>query len=209
VLKAARSVRVVSQILKREVETLGVRAPIVVLPIFVDISKFKEIVHERHPAFQHTIVWLGRFEAEKDPLKAIAILADVRRELPDTGLVMLGSGTVEPLLKARVHKLGLTGWVDFPGWQPPANYFAQADVVVCTSQFEGFGASIIEALAAGVPVVAPDVGVAREAGATVVAREQLAKAVFEALTRPQKGVLALPLHSAEEWAAAWAASLAG
>lgn len=63
----------------------------------------------------------------------------------------------------------------------PAVFLETADVVLCTSLYESWGASIVEALAAGVPVVAPDVGVAKEAGATVVPRAQLAEAVVRVL----------------------------
>ena len=62
-------------------------------------------------------------------------------------------------------------------------------------------------LAAGVPVVAPDVGVAREAGAVVVPRESLADAVIDILKSDKKGELKLTLLSEQAWANAWRASL--
>ena len=117
---------------------------------------------------------------------------------------MLGKGTLEPAL--HVHAKGLP--VEFPGWRSdPKPYLSVADVVLCTSRHESFGASIIEALAAGVPVVAPDVGIAREAGAIVVPREKLAETVIEVLRTRAQGELKLKLFSKEEWAAVWKSSL--
>ncbi len=200
-LRRADSVRVVSKKIKKQVESVGIRAPIRVLPIYIDISKFKNIV--RHPSksdlLGKTILWIGRFEAEKDPLLALAVLRQVLAAGIDIRLVMLGSGSLGATL--RDNSVGLP--VEFPGWRDPAAYLAKADVVLCTSKHESWGASIVEALAAGVPVVTPDVGVAREAGAVIVPREQLAKAVAEVLKSGQRGELQLQLPNAQEWARQW------
>jgi glycosyltransferase involved in cell wall biosynthesis len=127
----------------------------------------------------------------------------VLKSIPDTKLIILGKGSLETLLKSAAKGSN----VEFPGWQDPSTYLPIADVVLSTSKHESWGASIVEALAAGVPVVAPDVGIAREAGAIVVPRTELAKAVVEALHSNARGVLALPLLTKDEWARAWVATL--
>jgi glycosyltransferase involved in cell wall biosynthesis len=83
-----------------------------------------------------------------------------------------------------------------------------ADVVLCTSKHESWGASIIESLAAGIPVVAPDVGIAREAGAIIMPRSDLGKAVEDVLNSGQRGELRISMPSAEEWARSWRETLA-
>jgi len=209
VLRRADSVRVVSERIKKQVEAAGVRAPITVLPVYVDISKFRNIVRQPFdvaqgkPHNQKTMLWIGRFETEKDPLLALGVLEAVRQEGVDTRLVMLGKGSLEKSLHARVRGLP----VEFPGWQDPVPYLAVADVVLSTSKHESYGASIIEALAAGVPVVAPDIGVAREAGAVVAARQDLAHAVAEVLRNGGKGELKIQPLNEQEWAAQWKQSL--
>ena len=201
VLRRADSVRVVSEKIKQQVERAGVTAPIRVLPIYIDVSRFNNIV--RHPSksdlLGNTILWVGRFEDEKDPLLALEVI----KKVPGAKLIMLGSGSLETTLKTKAAGLP----VEFPGWQDTAAYLAQADVVLCTSRHESYGASIIEALAAGVPVVAPDVGVAREAGAEIVERSNLAQKVIEVLTSGQRGELKLQLPSAQEWAKQWKETL--
>ena len=59
ILRRADSIRVVSEKIKKQVEAIGVRTPITVLPIYVDISKFQNIV--RQPHSKKIILWIGRF----------------------------------------------------------------------------------------------------------------------------------------------------
>ncbi|MCR4333491.1 MAG: glycosyltransferase [Patescibacteria group bacterium] len=200
-LRRADSVRVVSERVRAQVQALGVTAPIHVLPVYVDVSRFEKVVREPHT--QKTILWVGRFEKEKDPLRAVSVLKEVRTTGVDAKLVMLGSGMLESEL--RQQSAGLS--VEFPGWQDTVRYLPTADLVLCTSLHESWGASIVEALAAGVPVVAPDVGIAKEAGATIASRAELTGKVIETLRAGQRGELKLFIPSAEEWAERWLGTL--
>jgi glycosyltransferase involved in cell wall biosynthesis len=203
-LRHADSVRVVSERIKKEVEAIGVRAPVTVLPVFIDAKRVEGITRAPHPRFAKTILWVGRFEREKDPLRAISVLKEVRANGVDAGLVMLGSGSLQKELRAAAEGLP----VDFPGWQDdPKKYLAMADAVLSTSPYESYGASIVEALAAGVPVVSLDVGVARDAGAHIAEDGDLARAVGEVLASGGRGQLKLSFLSAEDWAKAWRNSL--
>ncbi|OGG67770.1 hypothetical protein A3C95_01205 [Candidatus Kaiserbacteria bacterium RIFCSPHIGHO2_02_FULL_56_30] len=201
VLRHADSVRVVSEKLQKQVQTMGVKAPTHVLPIYVDLSPFKTLI--RLPHEQKTILWFGRFEPEKDPLFALSALKEIREADIDAKLIMLGSGSLESVLRIHARELP----IKFPGWQDPKQYLATADVVLSTSRHESWGASIVEALAAGVPVVSLDVGVAREAGAIVVPRSELARAVIEVLKNGTRGELKLSLPGKEEWAKRWRETL--
>src|SRR6185437_5993412 len=157
------------------------------------IEPFRAIVHAPHET--KTILWLGRFEDEKDPLAAAQVCRELATKLPAAEFIFLGAGSLEDALRQKMAGLN----AQFPGWQDPKPYLAQADAVLSTSRHESWGASIVEALAAGVPVVAPDVGIAKEAGAVVVPREQLAKALLEVLQSPQSATLRLQLLSKEAW----------
>lgn len=200
-LARANSIRVVSEKLGAQVRSFGAKAPIYVLPVYVDASSFTGLTPLPHR--QKTILWIGRFEPEKDPQSAITILKEVREKGIDAKLIMLGSGTLGPVLRKAAKDLP----VEFPGWQDPKEYLRIADAVLSTSRSESWGASIIEALAAGVPVVARDVGVAREAGARVPSHERLGEALCEVLATFERGVLKLKLPSASEWARQWRETL--
>lgn len=197
----ADSVRCVSEKTRMQAKELGAQN-ITVLPIYIDIERYRRI--QRTPEATLLILWIGRFEEEKDPLRAIEIFKEVQKDVPNAKLIMLGDGSLRVRLQNAAQNLP----VEFPGWQADvAPYLSRAHVTLSTSRSESYGASIIEALAAGVPVVAPDVGVAREAGAMVVEKDKLTEAVVETLNTKNAGVLKLPLLSESEWLSKWRDSL--
>jgi len=204
-LRRADSIRVVSKKIKDLLTPLSLKASITVLPIFVDLEPFRGLRHQTHSRFNKTILWVGRFEAEKDPLSALSILEQVRKSGVDAGLILLGVGSLEE--KLRIRARGLMPYVEFPGWQHPLPYLQMADVVLSTSKHESYGASIIESLAAGVPVVAPDIGIAKEAGAIVVSQSDLGSAVIDALNGGKHGELLLSIPTKEEWTQRWKETL--
>ena len=94
------------------------------------------------------LVWSKRFDLLLDAL------AIVRRTMP-ARLIILGEGRARPELEEQVRRLGLAEAVAMPGNVPDvASWLAGADLLVSTSAYEGSPAVLIEALAAGVPVVA-------------------------------------------------------
>ncbi|MDQ5955540.1 MAG: hypothetical protein QG621_543 [Patescibacteria group bacterium] len=203
VLRRADTIRVVSEKIKKQVERTGTKAPITVLPVYVEISKVGAVV--RRPHEHSTVLWVGRLEEEKNPLAALDIFKEVLKAKPDARLRMLGDGSLMEMVQARVRGVAA---IELLGWQEDIVPFLEtSDVLLCTSQHESWGASMVEALAAGVPVVAPDVGVAREAGAIVVEREKLAEAVVDVLEHHRAGTLFLHLPTAKEWALLWRESL--
>jgi alpha-1,6-mannosyltransferase len=201
-LRHADSIRVVSEKIKNQVERLGVRAKISVLPVFVDIEKYRA-VHAK-PHAQKTILWNGRFEAEKDPLRAIAVLEDVHKNGVDAKLMMIGEGSMRGLLQEKAATLP----VEILPWQHEmAPHLESADVVLSTSPQESWGASIVEALAAGVAAVSFDVGVAREAGAIIATPKDMAQKVTEVLEKRTRGILQISLPTASQWAMQWKQTL--
>lgn len=202
VLRHADSIRVVSDKIKTHVEKIGVRTKITVLPVFVDVSVFSSVTRRPHDG--KNILWVGRFEEEKNPIGAIQVLREVLQKESRARLVMLGDGSLRQTALEEAANLSA---VEMLGFQSPIAHLETADVVLCTSWHESWGQSIVEALAAGVPVVAPDVGVAREAGAIVVPRENLADIIVKVLNDSPQAQLKLSLPDAHEWTAAWKESL--
>ena len=82
----------------------------------------------------------------------------VKQEQPDK-LVLLGDGEDRQMLQQEAAALGVQDAVVFAGNQPkPEDYLAEADVYLITSHMEGLPLSVLEAMAAGLPVIATDVG---------------------------------------------------
>jgi glycosyltransferase involved in cell wall biosynthesis len=104
------------------------------------------------------IIAAGRLEPVKDfplLLRAVAMLRQSRR----VRLVILGEGSQRSELLALREHLGMTADVDLPGFQAdPLPFFARAAVLAVSSQYEGFGLTVVEALACGVPVVSTRCG---------------------------------------------------
>jgi glycosyltransferase involved in cell wall biosynthesis len=79
--------------------------------------------------------------------------------VPDARFVLVGDGELRAEVERQIAALGLADKVFLAGWQRdmPAVY-AALDLLALSSRNEGTPVSVIEALAAGVPVVATDVG---------------------------------------------------
>jgi glycosyltransferase involved in cell wall biosynthesis len=89
-------------------------------------------------------------------------LIEAMRYLPENiKLLILGTGNLESNLKLKTSNLQLTGRVAFLGYiahEKLPEYLHASDIFVRASRSEGLGISFLEAMAAGVPVVATPVG---------------------------------------------------
>lgn len=114
---------------------------------------------------------VGRLHADKDQATLIAGFARALPDLPTgTLLAIAGSGPLELPLKAQVAELGIGKHVCFLGQVPDVRrLFAAFDLFVLSSDHEPFGMVLLEAMAAGVPVMATNCGGAPE----VVARAEM------------------------------------
>jgi glycosyltransferase involved in cell wall biosynthesis len=97
----------------------------------------------------------------------IAAFAHATADLPDARLVLVGADRTWPPQDLRfeassrgiAHKVQL---LDYVSNQSLADLYARASVFAFLSEYEGFGLTPLEALAAGVPIVVLDTAVARE-----------------------------------------------
>ena len=110
-------------------------------------------------------VLLGRVHTQKGVMDAPAIWQEVRRHRPDARLLIIGEGPHRPALEAAFSKVGLgpeTGAVVLTGGvsdQEKNQLVAQCRVGLSLSREEGWGLSITEFMAAGLPVVAMELPV--------------------------------------------------
>lgn len=101
--------------------------------------------------------------AAMTPEKGLDVLLDAAARLrtthPEVEWVVLGDGPQRAELEARRHTLGLDSVVHLPGQvDHPEAVLAHSTVMVQPSRSEGFGSSVLDALALGVPVVASATG---------------------------------------------------
>jgi glycosyltransferase involved in cell wall biosynthesis len=98
---------------------------------------------------------VARLSPEKGLDLLLFALVTVRRRFPDADLVILGAGPAEEALKAQCGRLSLDSAVSFAGYiEHPASYFPGASLFVLPSRHEGMPNALLEAAAAGLPMVA-------------------------------------------------------
>ncbi|HYW27515.1 MAG TPA: glycosyltransferase family 4 protein, partial [Terriglobales bacterium] len=102
---------------------------------------------------------VGRLAPIKNHGVFLLACRQVHERLPKARFLVVGDGELAPSLRAETERLGLAEVVRFTGWRSDlADVYAALDVVVCSSNNEGLPAALVEAGAAGKPVVATDVG---------------------------------------------------
>ena len=129
-------------------------------PIDFDFIQKKAKEPTQHPWLQDShppvVLGVGRLVPQKDFTTLIRAFA-LAKKPKGTRLIILGQGPLKEELLALTEKLGVADIVDLPGFQKnPYSFFANADVFVLSSLWEGFGNVIPEAFALGVPVVSTD-----------------------------------------------------
>jgi len=183
-IRRADGIRVVSERIKKsliQLSTFNIQHfNIDVLPIFVDTEAIKsapvkENLREKYPQFDFIILMASRLTKEKNIGLALEALAELVKKYPKLGLVVCGRGPELEKLKVKSAKLKVEKNVVFEGWSGDlVSYYKTADLYLLTSNYEGYGRSVIEALAAGIPVAMSDVGLAGE-----VVKNGTSGAVFE------------------------------
>jgi glycosyltransferase involved in cell wall biosynthesis len=165
-----------------------------VLPNPVDVEEIRtSTAHELYPwsgAGPHLLA-IGRLSREKGFDLLLQALVQVQKVFPHASLLIAGTGPEEAALKAECHALGLDSAVRFAGYiARPWPYFSAATLFVLPSRHEGLPNALLEAAAAGLPIVA------------LPASEGLVE-----LLRAQPGVWLAQQRSAEALAASLLAAL--
>ena len=134
----------------------GIRKPMEVIPNFVDPGRFRPV--ERRAPGPFRVVHVSNFRPVKRSLDAVRAFCLVRRSVR-ARLRLIGTGPEAEGAKALAEKLGIARDVEFAGEERHIERaLAQSDLLLSTSEFEGFGLAPLEAMACGVPVVATRAG---------------------------------------------------
>lgn len=122
------------------------------VPNIVDLSQFR--YRERTPLRPHLVCTRG-FSTYYSVDVVVRAFAEVKKEYPEAQLDLVGNGPLEGDIRKLVADLHLTG-VNFTGVasrQEIGNYYEQADIFINASWLDNMPLSVIEAFAAGTPVV--------------------------------------------------------
>jgi glycosyltransferase involved in cell wall biosynthesis len=169
-LNMADAVIADSEFLKKQlIERVGIdQKKIHVIYCGVDVDSIKPEINKGPALLQQqgralpktkTVLFLGRFIERKRPDLAIEIFAKLHAKHPDTKLIMVGEGPLEQALKIQISKFKLQNAVEFPGplfGEEKLKKYHESDLFLFPSEKEGFVLVVLEAMAAGLPLVVPD-----------------------------------------------------
>ena len=176
----------------------------VVIPFGVEIDRFRgaNVTSDSKLALQEGLPVIGTVCRLVEPKKGLRFLleavANLEREAgkPVCQVLIVGEGPAENKLRALSERLGIASRVVFAGMRRDIPHLLpMMDVFVLPSLYEGFGIAILEAMAAGKPVVASTVGgipefvLAGESGLLVQPGDSVG------LAAAIRGLLAQPEHA--------------
>ena len=137
-----------------------------VIPNGIDIEKFATLRHLRPEVTPPVLTLLGRVVPIKDIKTFIRALRLIANRLPQVQGWIIGPEDESPEYlaecRALVESLDIAVNVKFMGFRDPMDILPKTGVLVLSSVSEGLPLVILEAFAAGIPVVATDVGACRQ-----------------------------------------------
>jgi len=115
----------------------------------------RNLLNENFEQSKHRLGTISRLTDQKDIPTMLQAFAEYKTNYPASTLSILGSGPLESKLKLLADQLGVADSVHFLGRSPFVYEFLDGiDTFILTSKYEGFGMVLLEAIDAGVPVVA-------------------------------------------------------
>jgi glycosyltransferase involved in cell wall biosynthesis len=133
---------------------------LVVIPNGIEVERWKDaepvdLTKFGLPAGRRAILFVGRLHGQKGLAEFFATLPAVFAAAPHHDLLLAGDGHERHRLEQAARQLGVVDRVHFAGWQPdvPA-MVAACDLLILPSRWEGMPNAVLEAMAAGKPIVA-------------------------------------------------------
>ena len=161
----------VSEAAKRYMQDVDrIRTPIDVVHLGFDFNRFacnetsrREIRNEFGIAEDNFVIgYIGNFAPRKGHLQLITAYAEVLKLVPNARLLLVGRGRLQEV-SDLIGRLGLGRRIIFAGWRKDVSKCLNAmDVFVQPSLSEAFSQVLVEAMGVGLPVIATDVGGAKE-----------------------------------------------
>ena len=103
------------------------------------------------------IYFIGRLDPQKNLPHLVEAFSMLNKRMPDICLHLIGDGNLTDAIKKLVEDKGLSGCVSFDGvCKNMENIYANADMVVLSSEYEGMPNCLIEAVGCGIPIVSYD-----------------------------------------------------
>jgi 1,2-diacylglycerol 3-alpha-glucosyltransferase len=163
VMKKANSIRVVSKRIKKTlIEKLKINSSLIInVPILNEPESQAKVASTSRGKYEDKFVFLtiARLEREKNISLMVEAMLEVKNKIKNAHLLIVGDGREKNNLQNKTEKLKLNDSVEFVGWANNIfHYYNLADTYLLTSNHEGWGMVLIEAISAGLPIITTDVG---------------------------------------------------
>ena len=132
---------------------------LVVIPNGVDVAAYRDLPRGDLrpwgvPPGRRAIVFVGRLHPQKGLDWLFSFAPQLFERLPEHDLLLVGDGPERATLEARARAQGLQQRVHWAGWSPRVpQILGAADLLVLPSRWEGMPNVLLEAMAAGLPIV--------------------------------------------------------
>lgn len=159
--RIADSIIVQSHAGRESLARLGIKEKTQTVHNCVEIEFVKKRSREKvmHRWFDEKIpiaISVGRLVPSKGYENLVETLSLVNNVTP-LRLLLIGDGPLREKIDSKAKKLGVADKIDFMGFiSNPHKYAVKCDIFICSSLFEGFSNSLLEALALGLPIVSTD-----------------------------------------------------
>ena len=111
-----------------------------------------------HP-IKYDIVFIGRLEEQKDPLRFVRLVSKIVKDFPNIRTCMMGDGSLKQEVKKLITDKKLKDNIHLLGFvENPINILNSSKILLFPSRWEGFGLVAFESISLGKPVVASNVG---------------------------------------------------
>ena len=151
--------RIIQNEIVKEYNVSELLCPIIVNP--VDCKKYEMVAAQRRSQVMDVFrfVSVGRLSSQKNHMLLIQAFKKVVEKKHNVLLTIAGDGSLRELLINYVHQLALDDKVVFLGEIADVpNLLAQCDAFVLSSDYEGLPLTLLEAMAAGLPIISTNVG---------------------------------------------------
>ena len=130
----------------------------IVLRNVVNPNELKDIAINDKNKYSFDLVFLGRMEDVKNPLRFIEIISQIQKNKRDIKVAMIGDGSLMNEAKAKVDALGLAKNITiFGNLINPYKILLSSKILVITSRYEGTPMNALESIACGIPIVSTPV----------------------------------------------------
>ena len=150
------------------------KQPFIFLPTWVDEDIFQSVSEGERTTLRlrfekeygiksgsRILLFVGRFERQKDPEMLLEAFRLLNQQIPETELVLIGGGSLEPDLRKSIARNQMEDRIHLLGPQSQASiaqWMNIADSLCLSSVYEGMPRVVLEALQCGLPVVTTDQG---------------------------------------------------